>query len=144
MKTLLAILIGFVAGYVLAPVPGVNAPEIKVFTRTDTVRVTVPEVLVVRAKNVVQEQLALVSDTTDSVEVKVPVQQTVYRGDAYRAVVSGFMTSLDTVEIFQSVTTVTQRYRSNQRVSIGLQGGYGFTPKGFQPYIGIGITVRIL
>lgn len=144
MKMLLAIMLGFIAGYVLAPVPRAKAPEIKVFTRTDTLRVTVPEVLVVRDKNVVRERLVLVADTTDSVEVKVPVQQSVYRGDAYRAVVSGFMTSLDTIEIFQPVTTVRHEYRDKQRVSIGLQGGYGFTPKGFQPYLGIGITVRIL
>lgn len=29
------------------------------------------------------------------------------------------------------------------RVSLGLQGGYGITPKGFLPYAGLGLNVRI-
>lgn len=29
------------------------------------------------------------------------------------------------------------------RVSLGLQGGYGITPKGFLPYVGVGLNLRI-
>lgn len=144
MKVLLAFLLGLGGGYMLAPRPKAVAPEVKVLTRVDTLRVTVPEIIVVRAKESVRERLALTSDTTDSVEVHVPVTQTVCRGDAYRAVLSGHMAVLDTIEIFQQHSTLVRTKTVRQRVSIGLQGGYGLTPKGFQPYIGVGVSVRIL
>ncbi|MCX4263090.1 MAG: hypothetical protein OSJ37_00035 [Muribaculaceae bacterium] len=144
MKVLFAILLGFGVGYMLAPRPKAVAPDVKVLTRVDTLRVTVPEIVVVRAKESVCERLALASDTTDSVEVHVPLTQTVYRGDAYRAVLSGHMAVLDTIEIFQQHSTLVCTKTVRRRVSIGLQGGYGLTPKGFQPYIGVGVSVRIL
>ena len=144
MKALLIFLLGLAVGYLIAPSAKTLAPEVKVLTRVDTLRVTVPEIVVVRAKENVVERLALKSDSTDSMDVCIPMQQTVYRGDAYRAVVSGHMAVLDSIEIFQPVTTLERTHKVKQRVSVGLQGGYGMTPKGFQPYVGIGVTIRIL
>ena len=144
MKALLIFLLGLAVGYVIAPAPKTLAPKVKVLTRVDTLRVTAPEIVVVRPRESIVERLALKSDSMDSADVHVPVHQTVYSGDAYRAVVSGHMAVLDTIEIFQPVTTLVRTHTVRQRVSIGLQGGYGLTPKCFQPYVGIGVSVIIL
>lgn len=130
----------FVLGRLTAPVAEMRHVRETVF-RTDTVRVVQPEVIVIHSRKPVKEKLA-VAESDDSVEVMVPVEQRVYSAPEYKAFVSGHMPRLDSIEIFRPVTVVQPK--KNRRLSIGLQAGYGLTPAGLQPYVGLGLSIRIL
>lgn len=80
---------------------------------------------------------------SDSVQVEVPIEQKTYEGENYRAVVQGFRPELVSIDIRQQTVTVTEYKRKWWSVTIGPQLGYGFTPAGWQPYAGIGITAGI-
>lgn len=119
--------------------------RVTVLTRIDTVKVVQPEVLVVRVLPELSAKLPLASDSTDSAEVKVPVAQHIYRTPEFEAYVSGYRPSLDSLLVFNRHTeSVVVQPSRKKRFSVGLQAGYGFTPGGFQPYIGIGLSVRLL
>ena len=84
------------------------------------------------------------SASSDSATVMLPITQKVYSDTDYRAWVSGYEPHLDSIKVFPRTVTVRETiYKSPSRFSIGLQGGYGITPKGLQPYIGVGVNVRI-
>ena len=80
---------------------------------------------------------------SDSVQVEVPIEQKTYEGENYRAVVQGFRPELVSIDIRQQTVTVTEYKRKWWSVTMGPQLGYGFTPAGWQPYAGIGITAGI-
>lgn len=85
-----------------------------------------------------------VSVNGDSATISIPITQTVYETPDYRAYVSGYRANLDSIFVTKSVLTVRIREPTKQkRFSIGLQAGYGMTPKGFQPYVGIGVSVNL-
>lgn len=126
-------------------------PEIVEIHRTDTVvvRDTVREtVLVPKVRYLTRVDTVLLPVPGDTVEVPVlvPISRKVYEGEDYRAVVSGFRASLDTLDIFRKTQTVTntvvQRVEvpgKPKRWGIGVSAGYALTPQGVKPYIGAGI-----
>ena len=70
-----------------------------------------------------------------------------YKDSTYYAKISGINAFLEHIEVYPKNTikyiTTTEIIREQpKKWAIGLQGGYGITPKGLQPYIGIGITYR--
>lgn len=78
----------------------------------------------------------------DSVAVVAPIEQNVYTDStSYRAVITGAWVSLDTMEVWNRHEITTIRHEvtrpDRRRWSIGIGVGYGITPHGFQPYIGI-------
>lgn len=90
-------------------------------------------------------------DTTDtarldSLPVILPITSNTYEGDGWRAHVSGFRPRLDSLLIFPERQTITIRDppttggASRQRWTLGVQAGYGITPHGMQPYLGVGLT----
>ena len=84
-----------------------------------------------------------VHDTTavhDSVLVEVPITEKRYIGDDYRATVRGFQPELVDIWIRQKETTIRVPYRKHWSLIVGPQVGYGFTPEGWQPYAGAGLT----
>ena len=84
------------------------------------------------------------SASSDSATVVFPITQKMYSDTDYRAWVSGYEPQLDSIKVFPRTVTVRETiYKPPSRFSIGLQGGYGITPKGLQPYIGVGVNVRI-
>ena len=110
----------------------VLVPEVRYLTRVDTVLLKVP------------------GDTV-KVPVLVPISRNVYEGEDYRAVVSGFRVSLDTLDIFRKTQTVTntvvQRVEvpgKPKRWGIGVSAGYALTSMGMKPYIGAGIQYNFL
>ncbi len=131
-------------------------PEIVEIHRTDTVvvRDTVRETVLVpkiRYLTRVDTVLLLVPGDTVKVPVLVPISRKVYEGEDYRAVVSGFRASLDTLDIFRKTQTVTntvvQRVEvpgKPKRWGIGVSAGYALTPQGMKPYIGAGIQYNFL
>lgn len=131
-------------------------PEIVEIHRTDTVvvRDTVRETVLVpkiRYLTRVDTVLLLVPGDTMEVPVLVPISRNVYEGEDYRAVVSGFRASLDTLDIFRKTQTVTntvvQRVEvpgKPKRWGIGVSAGYALTSMGMKPYIGAGIQYNFL
>lgn len=80
----------------------------------------------------------------DSADVVVPITQNVYEDSTYRAVVSGYNVSLEEMTVFPRHEIVTIRQNSKtRRWSVGIQVGYGITPSGFQPYVGVGVTCNL-
>lgn len=131
-------------------------PEIVKIHRKDTVvvRDTVRETVLVpkvRYLTHVDTVLLLVPGDTVEVPVLVPISRKVYEGEDYRAVVSGFRASLDTLDIFRKTQTVTntvvQRVEvpgKPKRWGIGVSAGYALTPQGVKPYIGAGISYSFI
>lgn len=80
----------------------------------------------------------------DSVAVEIPITQKHYRDSTYEAWVSGFAHNLDSIRVFPRTETITiKEYKPPNRWHIGITAGYGYTPHGFQPYIGIGISYSL-
>ena len=131
-------------------------PEIVEIHRTDTVvvRDTVRETVLVpkiRYLTRVDTVLLLVPGDTVKVPVLVPISRKVYEREDYRAVVSGFRASLDTLDIFRKTQTVTntvvQRVEvpgKPKRWGIGVSAGYALTPQGMKPYIGLGVQYDLI
>lgn len=81
---------------------------------------------------------------SDNVKVQMPISQKVYEDTLYRAYVSGYEPNLDSITIKQKTTYITHTIRDKEsRFRIGLQAGYGLTPKGMQPYVGVGLSYRL-
>ena len=80
----------------------------------------------------------------DTVLVEIPIEEREYKDEEYRAIVEGYNPRLKYIEVYPKTayitTTETIKERKRWGFTLGAQGGYGYTPKGFQPYIGIGIS----
>lgn len=81
----------------------------------------------------------------DSVVLELPVVQRHYADSSYEAWVSGPVDPrLDSIRVFTPTTIITKPvWKPPKRLHIGITAGYGFGAKGFQPYIGVGITYSI-
>lgn len=89
-------------------------------------------------------EISVVNVTDDSIAVTIPISQRLYETEDYRAYVSGYNAALDSIFVTSKSTVVRIRDPvKTKRFSVGLQAGYGITPKGFQPYIGIGVSVNL-
>lgn len=85
-----------------------------------------------------------VSVDHDTATVNIPITQKVYEDSTYRAYVSGYRPALDSIFIFRPTERIYIRSPTKvKRFNVGLQCGYGMTPKGFQPYIGLGISATL-
>lgn len=94
----------------------------------------------------------VVTDTLYSVDsiqvqVSVPISTTVYNDSSYRAVVSGYKTSLDTVQVYpkHTITTITNTIVRQKRWCIGVQAGAGWGIYSKQPdiFLGVGVSYRL-
>ena len=78
------------------------------------------------------------------VEVEMPIEAREYKSEEYYAIVEGYNPRLKSIEVYPRTayitTTETIKERKRWGVSVGVQGGYGFTPKGWQPYAGVGVS----
>lgn len=86
----------------------------------------------------------------DTAFVSLPREEVEYRDSSYRAVVSGFRPRLEELDIYQKekiVTIQTEKVVTvpeRRRWGVGVQAGYGITPAGFQPYLGVGVSYNLL
>jgi hypothetical protein len=82
----------------------------------------------------------------DSAIVELPITQRHYVDSTYEAWVSGLVDPrLDSIRIFAPTTIITKReWKPPKRWHIGITAGYGYGAKGFQPYIGVGVTYSII
>lgn len=79
----------------------------------------------------------------DSVDIEIPITQKHYSDSLFDAYVSGYHPSLDSITIYRRTITITKK-TDPPRWGVSLQGGYGMTPKGFQPYVGLGVHLTLL
>lgn len=126
--------------------------------RTDTIRYYVPTVkdsTVVRYQTVkvpvkdtsriiVRDTLHVTEAMPDSVNVEIPITQKVYADSSYTAWVSGYAAQLDSISVVERTRTIVRTVPAEaSRWSIGLSTGYAVTPKGMQPYVGVGVGYRL-
>ena len=117
-------------------------------TIVDTIKVVKPiavDSVVTRYKWVNVER---VKDTTivnevsevvfDTIRIRLPIESKHYTAESYDAWVSGYEPQLDSIKVYQREVKTEQ-----SRWSIGLQGGVGMTPRGVQPYVGVGIGYKL-
>ena len=117
-------------------------------TIVDTIKVMNPiavDSVVTRYKVVNVERVNYVDSVNtisevvfDTVQVRLPITSKHYTAESYDAWVSGYEPSLDSIKVYQREVKTKQ-----SRWSIGLQGGVGMTPRGVQPYVGIGVSYRL-
>ena len=155
MKTFLLIVIIFfalVASFLLGRQSAGENASVRIVVVRDTVTDTIRSIRPVPVKTVIARHdtlmLPVIETRTDSVLVSLPVERKTYSDDStYTAVVSGINPSLDSIEVYRrsvyETRTITH-YTKPSRISIGLQGGYGYGRNGFSPYIGIGISYNLI
>lgn len=81
----------------------------------------------------------------DTIPVPVPIEQKVYADSDYRAVVSGWHASLDTISVYPKTIVITETAPVKipappKRWGLGVTAGYGVTPRGLEPFVGIGVS----
>lgn len=111
----------------------------------DTVRITEPRY--VRSVEVRTVEVEVpVQAGADTAVVALPIESREFCGDDYRAWVSGWQPSLDSLVITRTLArteyTVSPTAKP-RRWSVGLQAGVGMTPGGVQPYVGVGLSYRL-
>lgn len=81
----------------------------------------------------------------DSAIVELPTIQRHYADSTYDAWVSGPIDpKLDSVRVYARTEIITKRERwPPKRWHIGVTAGYGYGPRGFQLFIGVGVTYSI-
>lgn len=81
----------------------------------------------------------------DSAIVELPTIQRHYADSAYDAWVSGPIDpKLDSLRVYARTEIITKRERwPPKRWHIGVTAGYGYGPRGFHPFIGVGVTYSI-
>lgn len=83
--------------------------------------------------------------TANNDSVVIPITQKVYTDSTYTAYVSGYCPALDSLRITMRERIVTNTIAAKpKRWGAGVTAGYAFTPKGFQPYVGVGIHYNLL
>ena len=96
--------------------------------RTERIEIPIKDTIIVR----------------DTIEVEIPITERTYLAEEYKAIVQGYNPILKSIEVYPRTayitTTETIKERKRWGVTIGIQGGYGITPKGYQPYAGVGVS----
>ena len=148
LALLASLTIGFVLGVVLCTRRDAE-PETIVIERVDTLVVRdtlhIPYPVPVKVR-VVDSIPYPVPGPTDTLWVKLPREEKVYEDSTYRAVVSGVMPSLDSIDIYRR-ETVIERERTvivnPSKWSVGVQAGVGASKDGLSPYIGVGVQYQL-
>lgn len=156
MKTLWIILLSaFVGGLLSTMLTRCNQSEkiVSEIVKTDTltlVRIdTITQVLPEPYKVVVRDTIYINDNINDTINGNIFVQEIKeYRDSTYYARVSGINAYLEEIKVFprteyKYITTTEKVYEKPRKWSIGIQGGVGVTPKGLQPYLGLGVTRRL-
>lgn len=81
----------------------------------------------------------------DSATIELPIMQSVYETNDYKAYVSGVRARLDSIFVYPTHEVVTVKEKQPpKKWHIGITTGYGIGTKGAQPYVGIGLTYSLI
>ncbi len=119
-----------------------------------TIAINVPRVLFAPAASIgsagstESTGSAPVAPQKDSVRMELEFQTFEYADSTYRAQVSGpvvgeYGPRLDWCETYDRTTLRQQMQKDRSRFALTVGVGAAYTPKGFQPYIGVGVGVVI-
>lgn len=119
--------------------------------KTDTVTITkIDTVIVVKPAVQYRYITQVITDTlynTDSIKVpvQIPIESKTYQDSTYRAVVSGYRASLDTIQVYPIHTITTITNIKQKRFNIGIQAGVGYGCFNKKPdiYWGFGVSYRL-
>ena len=111
----------------------------------DTVRDSIPmpvyETLVLEVPELFPVYITLDGDTIhDSIYIPVPISQKEYQTENYRAWVSGYKPSLDSIWVYPEKIIIREK---PLRWGIGVIAGYGIGRNGLSPYVGVGGYWRV-
>ncbi len=128
-----------------------NRNSVENSLKTDTITITkIDTVAVVKPAVQYRYITQVITDTlynTDSIKVpvQIPIETKIYQDSIYRAVVSGYRASLDTIQIYPIHTITTITNTKQKRFNIGIQAGvgYGFFNKKPDIYVGLGVSYRL-
>lgn len=86
------------------------------------------------------------SHSADSAVAELPIVQRHYADSAYQAWVSGPVDpQLDSIRVFAPTTVITITEKATpKRWHIGPAVGFGYTPRGVQPYAGVSLTYSMI
>ena len=135
-----------------------NPPKLEIQIRekidtlivVDTIRITEPVEVFREVRDTMWVDVGDIIVVHDTTFIPLPREYVTYQDTSYKAVVSGFVPRLEEIEVYpktQYITIQTEKTRTVMkptRFGVGVQAGYGVTPKGFQPYVGVGISYNIL
>ena len=128
-------------------------PEIKEYRDTVTLTDTMWFPDPVEVERVVRDTMWVdVGDIIiehDTTYIPLPKEYVTYKDSSYTAVVSGFNPALEEIAVYpktQYITVQTEKtfteYK-HYKFGVGVQAGYGITPAGFQPYLGLGLSYNL-
>lgn len=83
-----------------------------------------------------------IENPPDSATVAIPITQYEFSDSTYNLKVSGFHVSVDELTIYPRREVVTIK-QPPKHWHVGVSAGYGFTPEGMQPYIGVSLTYSL-
>jgi len=152
---LLCLFLGFLAGFLVrgrmtGHGGGETPPEAKTEIRTDTVTVEKPKPYEVRVTETIRVAATDTVRVHDTLFLSLPRERKVYRDTSYRAVVSGYMPTLDSMTVYQRTVTVTKTSlvpsRRRWTVGVGPSVGLGWVSPvgkegGIGTYVGVGVTL---
>jgi opacity protein-like surface antigen len=150
---ILIIAMGFAMRSCFAKYERNTSAEQATTTTTDTVYIHTVDTVTIREPHFTActflrtDTVQLISTTTDTVRVQLPIQQRTYQDSTYTAWISGYEPRLDSIEVYQQLSTVTITNtitKPAKRWSVSASAGMAATPKGVQPYIGVGIGYSII
>ena len=122
---------------------------------TDTVTVRMPEVRFEKLTGTQEIFLEKVderiTDSDDSLKIRMPVVSKKYEGSEYEAWVSGIEASLDRIKLTRRTERITVDEKTvfreigekSNRWSVGITAGIGICGGRAGPFIGIGISYRL-
>lgn len=122
-------------------------PIVKIDTLVihDTMTMEKPIPLYVRVVDTMRVPVIDTVHVRDSVFISIQREEKVYQDSTYRAVVSGYRPSLDSISVFQTTKYVTITKYAKKPWGVGVQAGVTYLPKvGFTPYVGLGISYNII
>ena len=115
----------------------------------DTIRQYYPqevERVVVRTERV-EVPIVRYDTVRELAEVNLPIEEREYMSRDYRVVIGGFNPYLKSIDVYPQTAyinaTESTTTRKRWNFTLGVQGGYGITPMGWQPYTGLGVTFGI-
>lgn len=123
-------ILGLAANRLAAP-----SPSVERVVRVDTVRVTRP---------VPRDSVVIRRITVTKADTVLEVKQVRYADTSYVAWVSGIEPRLDSLRLLRPVTTIAPRPASGRHWHLGVTAGVGVTPRGAEPYVGIGLTYSFI
>lgn len=128
-----------------------NRNSVENSLKTDTITITKIDTITVNKPVIQYRYIAQVTtDTlynTDSIKVpvQIPIETKIYQDSTYRAVISGYRASLDTIQIYPIHTITTITNTKQKRFNIGVQAGIGYGVFNKKPdvYVGLGVSYKL-